>query len=79
MDDELAPRELAALAKGMLLLDDARMYGLIEGGPRIDRDRAETILEQLAGEGIVPTNGEATESAVEFVRQFNEESGSRDV
>jgi hypothetical protein len=30
---ELPPRELAALASACLLIDDAKLYGLIEGGP----------------------------------------------
>jgi len=61
---DLSPRELAALAAGVLLIDDARLYGLIEGGPDVDRARCEELLQQAREEGIVPTKDEASDAAI---------------
>lgn len=37
-----------------LALDDCRMYGLIEGGPGVRRERCLEILERAAQRGIKP-------------------------
>jgi hypothetical protein len=64
-------RSLARAASGLLLIDDARVFGLIDGGPMIDRARCEEIL-QLAGEhGIGMTAIDAAGAAVEFAAGWN--------
>lgn len=48
-DDPETPgewQEAVNMAKFLLALDDCRMYGLIEGGPEINRDRAIDLLER---------------------------------
>jgi hypothetical protein len=42
-------------AEACLLLDSARQYGLIEGGPGVNVDRCVGILEHGRARGIVPT------------------------
>ena len=42
-------------AHACLLLDAARQYGLIEGGPGVNADRCSGILEHGRARGIVPT------------------------
>jgi hypothetical protein len=55
--DPRTPREWQAAADAaylMLTLDSCRQYGLIEGGPEIDCERCEAILERAAKKGIKP-------------------------
>jgi len=48
-------QEAADLAHVYLLIDSARKYGLINGGPkRIDLDRCEKLLKRAKNRGIVP-------------------------
>jgi hypothetical protein len=50
-------REWQAAADGahtLLLLDSARQYGLIEGGPEINAERCEEILYQASRKKITP-------------------------
>jgi hypothetical protein len=42
------------LAQACLLLDDSRLYGLIQGGPDIDRARCLDILARGKAQGWVP-------------------------
>lgn len=73
-DSGLTDAELAALAEGLLRLDAARQYGLIEGGPKIDVEHCEAVLARLAREGVVPTDEQANASAIEFMAQVNTEA-----
>lgn len=41
-------------AKALLALDDARLYGLVTGGPKVDRDRCVHILDAGLALGWVP-------------------------
>jgi len=41
-------------AHALLLLDDAKLYGLLTGGPRVDRERCRWTLERGAEQGIRP-------------------------
>lgn len=47
-------QEAVNAADWCLLLDAARLYGLVSGGPEIDVARAEQVLERGAGLGIKP-------------------------
>lgn len=49
-------REAVNTAKALLLLEDARAYGLIAGGPVINQPRCEAILQQGAEMCIRPTD-----------------------
>lgn len=48
------------------------MYGLITGGPVIDVERCDQILERGCAKGIVPSKP-ATDLAVELVIAYNAE------
>lgn len=41
-------------AYGLLVLDSARQYGLITGGPTINAERAEEIIRRGAELGVTP-------------------------
>jgi len=55
--------EAAAAANALLLLDAARVYGLVTGGPDVDTARCEQILAGAEERGITP-NGIAVERYV---------------
>lgn len=44
-------------AEGALALDDCRMYGLVTGGPVVNRDRCTSILAMGAKKGFRPREG----------------------
>ena len=44
------------LAHTLLLIDAARLYGLITGGPDIDAARCEEIIDRAQALGITPTD-----------------------
>jgi hypothetical protein len=67
---KLSPRRLAALTKGCLLIDDARMYGLIDGGPKVDRERCVEVLDRLRKRGVVPTEEEAERAALDLMAEL---------
>jgi alkanesulfonate monooxygenase SsuD/methylene tetrahydromethanopterin reductase-like flavin-dependent oxidoreductase (luciferase family) len=45
----------------LLLIEDARFYGLIAGGPVVDVERCEKILRDGAAQGITPQPGTVQE------------------
>jgi hypothetical protein len=47
-------QEAADGAQVMLLVDAARQYGLIEGGPEVDQERCVEILRLAKRRGITP-------------------------
>lgn len=47
-------QEAANWASFLLLLDSARQYGLVTGGPAIRADRCAEILQRAAARGIHP-------------------------
>ena len=75
--DPTTPAEwhVAALsAAGLLLIEDAKLYGFVTGGPDIDRDRCEEILA-LAGEhGITIGIDQATQAGLDLIASFNSEA-----
>jgi hypothetical protein len=62
--------DLAAAARR---IEDCRMFGLIEGGPRFDVARCDDILERGKAMGIVPSLP-AEELAAALVESINEET-----
>jgi hypothetical protein len=44
-------------ARGFLALDDARGYGLVRGGPEVNTERCEKILQLGAERGFRPSPG----------------------
>jgi hypothetical protein len=61
--------EAATLAAACLLIDDARLYGFVVGGPTVDRERCVEVLDQAARVGIVPTKLAAEQAALDLVAQ----------
>lgn len=47
--------DAVAWAEACLLLDSARQYGLVTGGPGVDVDRCVAVLEQGRSRGYSPT------------------------
>jgi hypothetical protein len=68
-DDEL--RRVARTAAGALLLDDARLYGFISGGPGVDTSRCEEAIAAARERGLAPTLIESTDAAVELAAEWN--------
>ena len=56
-------QEVVDLAEACLLIDSARQYGLITGGPDIHVDRCVTLLARGRKRGIAP-NGDGVEAAI---------------
>ena len=44
-------QEAVDAAAFMVYLHSARLYGLIEGGPEVDCERADDLLSEASGEG----------------------------
>lgn len=53
-------------------LEDCKMYGLLEGGPTVDVERCDSILERGAARGVRPSKP-ATELALEYLQAWNAE------
>jgi hypothetical protein len=64
-------RVLARAASGLLLIDDARLFGLVHGGPAVDRARCLEILAMAGEHGISVTTIDAAGAAVEFAAGWN--------
>lgn len=70
MPDLIPPTELrqaALLARVSLLLASARAYGFVDGGPDVDVDRCEEVIEVAREAGMEPTDDEVDAALVEFV------------
>lgn len=63
-------RQAVALAEACLLLDSARQYGLVTGGPGVDAERCEDILRRGAEQGIRPTHVEVDEAIRRLLRDM---------
>jgi hypothetical protein len=61
--------EAATLAAACLLIDDARLYGFVVGGPTIDRERCVEVLDQAARVGIVPTKLATEQAALDLIAE----------
>ena len=63
-------REATVLAEALLVLDSARQYGLLAGGPVINVDRCVAIVDEGARRGCRPTDDEIDAAAVEIAREI---------
>ena len=63
-------------AHALLLLGSARAYGLVTGGPLINEDRVEEILEQGRRRGITPAV-DAVERLIAELAESPPASGTR--
>jgi len=61
-------------AYACLLLDSARQYGLVTGGPHVKVDRCVELLARGAAKGFVPDE----DKAVDFIAAFNAETQARE-
>jgi hypothetical protein len=53
-------QDAADLAEAALLVDSARTYGIITGGPAVDAARAASLLEQARRRGVLPRKPSVT-------------------
>lgn len=51
-------QDAANAASFFLLLESARAFGLVTGGPTVDVDRCDQILEAAAARGVTPADGD---------------------
>jgi len=56
-------QEAVDLAEGFLLIESARSYGLITGGPKVDVARCEEILVAGRRRGVRPRSAAAEQLA----------------
>lgn len=70
LNGTLSLRDLAVLAAGCLLVDDARLYGLIDGDLGIDRQRCRAVLRQAEAAGIVADSDEAAAAALHVMAEL---------
>ena len=61
------------VAQFLLLLDSARQYGLIEGGPKVNLERAVTLIEKGKRRGVTPAPHD------ELIRRFIVPAGLEDI
>lgn len=66
-------REAALGAEAAIALDDCRMYGLLVGGPTVNRERCLSIIDRAKARGISFSREQILEAAVDLVRQMNAE------
>jgi hypothetical protein len=66
-------QEAADAAHAVLVIDSARMYGLVTGGPGINRERCEWILEQARRRGIRPAKDAPEKFLAEWQAQCRED------
>lgn len=57
-------------AAGFIAIDDCRLYGLITGGPTVDRNRSLDILEKGKARGIRPSRPDQ-EIAIGIIKEWN--------
>lgn len=57
-------------ATALRLIADCRMYGLIEGGPSIDVDRCDEIVDLGNARGVQPS-APALDLALEYIGRLN--------
>ena len=63
----------ATMAHLLLTIESARMYGLIEGGPKVDLQRCEQILELARRRKVYPQKLTDQEIGA-FIAQINMEA-----
>ena len=60
----------ATLAQAMLLLDSARAYGLVEGGPDVDVARCEELLAEAEDREIVVHQDDVDQAVAQIVLEL---------
>lgn len=70
-DDEL--RAQALLADALLVLDSARAYGFVTGGPGVVTERAEEFVTAARERGLAWTEEERTKTALRFIIEWQNE------
>jgi hypothetical protein len=66
----MSPHRVGVLAQACLLIDDARLYGLIDSGPDVNRARCEEIIDDLARQGIGAAQEEIEAAALSLMAEF---------
>lgn len=66
----IEPRELGALCAALLLIDDARLCGLVDGAPEVERERCEDVLSELARDGVTIDVDEASGKMLELLAEI---------
>ena len=69
-------RMAAIAAAGLRLIHDARLYGFIAGGPEIVVERVDEVLDQARAHGVVPTQLEAEQAALDIIAELAEEAAA---
>jgi len=64
-------RELGLWSVAALSIDDARMYGLLQGGPTVNRERCEELLKKATDAGHTYEPEEVTAASVALINQWN--------
>lgn len=70
-------QEAVDMAAGWRMIEDCRMYGLIDGGPSVNLDRCDEILERGRKRGVRPSKP-VLELAIDLVRACNSRGGETD-
>lgn len=70
LSDPVAAHELATLAAACLLIDDARIHGLIDAGPEIDRARCRRVIGQAHAEGFIVDQDEVSAAALSLMAEL---------
>ena len=71
----MSAHDMALLAAGCLMVDDARLYGLIDADATIDRARCHELLRQAAGEGVVVSEEDCERAALRIMAALGILSG----
>lgn len=66
----LSPHRLGVLCAACLLIDDARIYGLIDSGPDVDRARCRQIIDDLQRQGITAASEEIEAAALALMAEL---------
>jgi hypothetical protein len=71
-------QEAVDAAAACRAIADCKMYGLIQGGPEINVERCDEILERGKARGLHPS-APSTELAIRYVAAFNDASKKQHV
>ena len=69
-------RVVAQMAAGLRLIEDARLYGFLVGGPTIDVERVDDVIDRARELGLAPTVDEAQQAALELAAEWGVRVGS---
>lgn len=61
---------LATLAAALVMIDDARIHGLIDGGPHIDRAQCRRTIGQAHAEGFICDPDEVAAAALSLMAEL---------